>query len=131
MFRQRVRVPVFGYFAVVAPVLLGFLALAEAVMGPPPPMPASANAPVLFKKQVAADASVQVLTVPAPIPVPASEITTGSIPRITVTPSEASRSAPRQVHEPVKKKVAKPARPAEPRDRYAFDPSSRPFGTFQ
>jgi hypothetical protein len=94
-------------------------------------MPASANAPVLFKKQVAADASVRVLTVPAPIPVPASEITTGSITRITVTPSEASRSAPRQVHEPVKKKVAKPARPAEPRDRYAFDPSSRPFGTFQ
>jgi hypothetical protein len=130
MFRQRVRVPVFGYFAVVAPVLLGFLVLAEAVMGPPPPMPASANAPILFKKQVAADASVRVLTVQPPIPVPASEITTGSVAQITVTPSEASRSAARQMHEPVKKKVAKSARPAEPRDRYAFDPG-RPFGTIQ
>jgi len=30
----------------------------------------------------------------------------------------------------VKKKVAKPTRPAEPRDRYAFDPS-RPFGSVQ
>jgi len=86
MFRQRVRVPVLGYFAIVAPVLLGFLALAEVVMGPPPPMPASADAPVLFKKQVAADVSVQVLTVPPPIPVPASEVT-GSVPQITVTPS--------------------------------------------
>lgn len=130
MFRQRVRVPVLGYFAIVAPVLLGFLALAEVVMGPPPPMPASADAPVLFKKQVAADASVQVLTVPPPIPVPAAEIT-GSIPQITVTPPEQSRPAARQVQEPAKKKVAKPARPAEPRDRYAFDPFSRPFGLFR
>lgn len=131
MFRQRVRVPVLGYFAIMAPVLLGFLALTETIMGPPPPMPASANAPVLFKKQAAADASVQVLTVPAPIPVPASEITTGSVPQITVTPSEAPRPAAKQVQkqadEPAKKKVAKPARPAEPRDRYAF----RPFGLFQ
>ncbi|MEW6450530.1 MAG: hypothetical protein AB1490_07785 [Pseudomonadota bacterium] len=130
MFRQRVRVPVLGYFAIVAPVLLGFLALAEVVMGPPPPMPASADAPVLFKKQVAADASVQVLTVPPPIPVPASEVT-GSVPQITVTPSEAARPAARPVQETAKKKVAKPARPAEPRDRYAFDPLSRPFGLFR
>jgi hypothetical protein len=131
MFRQCVRVPVLGYFAVVAPVLLGFLVLAEAAMGPPPPMPTSANAPVLFKKQVAADAAVRILTVQPSIPVPASEITTGSIPQITVTPSEASRAPARQVQESAKKKVAKSARPAEPGSRYAFDPFSRPAGTIQ
>ncbi len=130
MFRQRVRVPLLGYFAVIAPVLLGFLVLAEAAMGPPPPMRASASAPVLFKKQVAADAAVKVLTVPAPIAVPASELT-GSIPQITVTPSEAS-SAARYVHEPAKKKANKTARtPEQPRDRYAFDPFSRPAGSLQ
>ena len=129
MFRQRVRVPLLGFFAVVAPVLLGFLVLAEAVMGPPPPMPASASAPVLFKKQFAADAAVKILTVPAPIAVPASEVT-GSIPQITVTPSEASSTA-RHVHEPAKKKATKTVRSPEPRDRYAFDPFSRPFGSVQ
>ena len=127
MFRQRVRVPLLGYFAIMAPVLLGFLVLAEAAMGPPPPMPASASAPVLFKKQVAADASVQILTVPAPIPVPASEITTGSVPQITVTPSETSRIPARQAEVQTKKKPTKTARPAEPRNRYA----SGPFGTIQ
>jgi hypothetical protein len=128
MFRQRVRLPLFGYFAFVAPVLLGFLVLASTLMGPPPPMPASASAPVLFKKQVPADASVQILSVPAPIPVPSSALS-ANIPQITVTPSDVSGAA-RQMQDPAKKKVAKPVRPADPRDRYAFDPS-RPFGTIQ
>ena len=130
MFRQRVRVPVLGYFAFVAPVLLGFLVLVSSLMGPPPPMPASASAPVLFRKTVAADASVQVLTVPAPIPVPAAEVT-GSIPQITVTPSEASRAAARHVHEPARKKAIKTARTPDLRGRYAFDPYSRSSASIQ
>ena len=100
-------------------------------MGPPPPMPVSANAPVLFKKHVAADASVRILTVQPPIPVPPSEITTAGIPQITVTPSEDARSSARQAYAPAKKKIVRPVRPAEPLNRYAFDPFSRQSGTIQ
>jgi hypothetical protein len=71
------------------------------------------------------------LTVQPPIPVPAAEITTGSVPQITVTASEPARAAARQLHEPAKKKPTKTVSSPEPRDRYAFDPFSRPVGTIQ
>jgi hypothetical protein len=125
MVRQRVRLPLFAYFACVAPVLLGVLVISSALMGPPPRMPASPGAPVLFKRQAAADASVRILTVPPSIPVPAAAVSAG-IPQITVTPSEMARTT--QAQDAAKKRVAR--RPAERRDRYAFDPS-RPTGAIQ
>ena len=53
------------------------------------------------------------------------------IPQITVTPSEDARSSARQAYAPAKKKIVRPVRPAEPLNRYAFDPFSRQSGTIQ
>ncbi len=49
MFRDRIQVPLLGYFAVAAPILLACLMGAEAVMGPAGPMPLSTHSPVLAK----------------------------------------------------------------------------------
>ena len=54
--------PIFAYFAVVAPVLVGLLCVAEAVMGPPGPMPLTTSTTGLPVAYVAPKAT-PVLTV--------------------------------------------------------------------
>jgi hypothetical protein len=93
--------PIFAYFAVVAPVLLGLLCLAEAVMGPPGPMPLATSATGLPVAYVAPKAN-PILTVREGI---VAELPKGS--ESYALSSTGSVPAKTDVKQPAKTKVAK------------------------
>ena len=102
--------PIFAYFAVVAPVLLGLLCVAEAVMGPPGPMPLATSATGLPVAYVAPKAA-PVLTVREGIvaEVPKGESyalsSTSSIPAATPTKPGMKQAAKTKVAKASKKKA--------------------------
>ena len=103
--------PIFAYFAVVAPVLLGLLCVAEAVMGPPGPMPLATSATGLPVAYVAPKAA-PVLTVRegivAEVPKGSESYAlsaTSSIPAATPTKPGMKQAAKTKVAKASKKKA--------------------------
>jgi hypothetical protein len=70
--RARVKVPVFAYFAVVTPALLGLLFAADAAIGPREPMKLAAAAPAALARVQPKTDAIQILTVREQVPVPAA-----------------------------------------------------------
>jgi hypothetical protein len=148
IYAPRIRVPLLRYFVLVTPALLGFLYVAEAVMGPPPPMQLATNGPTLLKKHVAVTSGVQILSAPEAIAVPTSQLSqieaTAGIPQASGQPATvdqaasaaraegtafpAAKKATKKVAEH-KKKSTKVVSIPERRDRFAgFVQEPRPYG---
>ncbi len=142
MISDRIRMPLLGYFALVAPLLVAMLYVAEATMGPPGAMKYASDGPVLARRTPAKIETVQILTVRESLQVPASAIAaaqpaepdparTGGI-TVRSLQADASAAPARPAARPVRNTARpKPARtvreaPRE-RDRYAFEPRQRPF----
>lgn len=98
--------PIFAYFAVVAPALLGLLCLAEAVMGPPGPMPLTSSATGLPVAYVAPKAS-PILTVREGIVAEVPKGTENYAQAPTPAATGSVSSAGKRDMKPVKAKVAK------------------------
>ena len=126
--RDRIRVPLLGYFAIVAPVLLGCLFAADAFMEPGAPMKFAAAAPVLAlaTKRPPAAGSVQILTVREAVPVRQSALTAvENIPQAATSQVKPPKKKVARAAADHKKKRAKVIRTPETRDRYAqsFQPT--------
>ncbi len=118
--------PVFAYFAVVAPALLGLLCLAEAVMGPPGPMPLTSSATGLPVAYVAPKAN-PILTVQegivAEVPKGSESYAQGSTGSVTPAKPDAKQ--------PVKTKVAKASKKKAPQQQQFAQfgwQQNQPFG---
>ena len=124
--------PIFAYFAVVAPVLVGLLCVAEAVMGPPGPMPLTTSATGLPVAYVAPKAT-PVLTVREGIvaEIPKGE-NKGSESYALSSTSSVPSAAPAKpgMKQAAKTKVAKSKKKAAPEQQFAQGgwQQSQPFG---
>jgi hypothetical protein len=143
MVPDRIRMPLLGYFALVAPLLVAMLYVAEATMGPPGAMKYASEAPVLVKREPSrALAGLPILTVRDSMQVPASAIAAASplepdparTGGITVRSMQAdatatpARPSSRPARNPSRPKQTRTVREVQPeRDRYAFEPRQRPF----
>ena len=68
-YRPRVRMPLFSYFAVVTPCLIGVLFIAPAAYAPPPPMRVAAPIRLPGSEIRVVDTSMPILTIrEAPVP---------------------------------------------------------------
>jgi hypothetical protein len=116
--------PIFAYFAVVAPALLGLLCLAEAVMDPPGPMPLASSATGLPVAYVAPK-TAPVLTVREGI---VAEVPKGSDSYALSSTSSIPAAAPAK---PMKAKVAKASKKKAPQQEFAqfgWQQNNQPFG---
>lgn len=106
--------PVFAYFAVMAPVLLGLLCLVEAVTGPPGPMPLASSATGLPVAYVAPKAN-PVLTVREGIVAEIPKSQKGEESYALSSASSAPAATPAK--QPVKTKVAKASKKKAPQQQ--------------
>jgi hypothetical protein len=116
--------PIFAYFAVVAPALFGLLCLAEAVMGPPGPMPLATSATGLPVAYVAPKAT-PVLTVREGI---VAELPKGSE-SYALSSSSVPAAAP--ATQAAKTKVAKASKKKAPQQQQVAQfglQQNQPFG---
>ena len=62
--RERISIPLLAYFAIVGPILMGMIMLAENVIGPPPPLWFSNNSQGLPQRQIPQPKIIAALDVP-------------------------------------------------------------------
>ena len=123
--------PIFAYFAVVAPVLLGLLCLTEAVMGPPGPMPLTTSATGLPMAYVAPKAA-PVLTVREGIvaEIPKGSKASESYELSSTASVPAAAPAKPGMKQAAKTKVAKASKKKAPEQQFAQGgwQQNQPFG---
>lgn len=124
--------PIFAYFAVVAPVLLGLLCVAETVMGPPGPMPLATSATGLPVAYVAPKAA-PILTVREGIvaEIPKGENKGESFALSSTSSTPAAAPAKPGMKQAAKTKVAKTSKKKAPQDQQFAQSGwqqNQPFG---
>jgi hypothetical protein len=124
--RDRIRVPLLGYFVVVTPLLLGGMIAADAYLGPPEPMRGTVDTPVLaLTKRASTANAVQILTVRESMPVPLSALAAANDP-----PTGAVGKAAPSKLEQAKKKSAQASADQAKRKRTKIVPTRHARGLY-